>query len=300
MPQSPDRFRGSAVGVAFAAAAYLAWGTFPLYFRQLAGVPAPEILAHRVVWSAVFVAALVTVLGRWRAVVQQLASLRTLAWLGATALFISANWLTYIWAVNSGHVLEASLGYFVNPLVTVLLGVLFLRDRLSRRQAIAVGLAATGVAALVVRAGHVPWIALALALTFGFYGLLRKQLRVDSIAGLLGEVALLAPAALLYLGWLQREGSGHFAGGGRHAALLAASGIVTALPLIWFAAGVQRLRLATVGLLQYLNPSLQFATAVFLFGERFTTGHAIAFGCIWVSLAIYTWEAVTLARRLER
>jgi len=281
-------------GVAYAAAAYLTWGLFPLYFRALAGVPAPEVLAHRIVWSLVFLVALVTALGRWRGVLLQLRSPGTLSTLAVTAVLISSNWLTYIWAVNSGRVLEASLGYFVNPLVTVLLGVVFLRDRLTPRQIAAVALAAAGVLALVVRAGRVPWVALVLAVTFGLYGLLRKRVPIEAIAGLLGEVAVLAPLALLYLATL---GTGHFGAAPGHTALLAASGVVTAMPLIWFAQGVRRLRLSTIGLLQYLNPTMQFSIAVFLFGERFTAAHAVAFGCIWASLALYTAEALSAARR---
>jgi chloramphenicol-sensitive protein RarD len=295
---SATRSRETAVGVAYAAGAYLAWGLFPIYFRQLAGVPAFVILAHRVLWSGAFLVALVTATARWGDVLPALRGRRTLAVLTASALFISSNWGVYIWAVNAGHVLEASLGYFVNPLVSVLLGVVFLREPLTRRQGIAIALAAAGVLALVVRAGRVPWIALVLALTFGMYGLLRKQLRVDPVAGLLAEVAVLAPFAGLYLASL--GDAARFGDGPRLSALLAASGVVTALPLLAFAAGVARLRLSTIGLLQYLNPTMQFATAVFLFGEPFTTGHAIALACIWVSLAIYTVDAIAALRRAAR
>ncbi len=296
---SPHRSDRSAAGVAYAAAAYLWWGTFPVYFRALAGVPAAEILTHRIIWSVVFLAVLITARRSWSAVLQQLRSPGTLRSLALTAIFISSNWLIYIWAVNSGRVLEASLGYFVNPLVTVLLGVLFLRDRLTPRQVLAIALAALGVVWLIVRAGRVPWVALTLATTFGMYGLLRKKVRVDAVAGLLGEVGLLAPLAALYLAWLHHGGAGHFGIGARQTVLLAASGVVTALPLIWFANGVERLRLSTIGLLQYLNPSFQFAIAVFAFGEHFTSDHAIAFGCIWVSLAVYTAEALAVTRRCE-
>jgi chloramphenicol-sensitive protein RarD len=287
-PHAPSRAAG--VGVGYAAAAYLTWGLFPLYFRALHGVPAPEVLAHRVVWSAGFMALLVTALRRWPDVLRQARSPGTLAALASSAVLISTNWLVYIWAVNSGRVVEASLGYFVNPLVTVLLGVAFLRDRLSARQRVAVGLAAVGVLVLVIRAGHFPWVALTLAATFGLYGLVRKRARADAIGGLLTEVALLAPLALAYLAVLARAGQSHFAAAPRWTVLLAASGVVTAVPLIWFARAVERLRLSTVGLLQYLNPTTQLAIAVFLFGEPFTSVHAIAFGCIWASLALYTTE----------
>jgi chloramphenicol-sensitive protein RarD len=286
----------STTGVAYAAAAYMTWGLFPFYFHALAGVPALEILAHRILWSVVFMTLLITGRRRWPAVIRQLHTPGTVPALAMSAAFISTNWVVYIWAVNSGRVLEASLGYYINPLVTVVLGVLFLRDPLTRRQKIAVALAGMGVIVLVVRARQVPWVALALAVTFGFYGLIRKRARVDATAGLLTEVWLLAPLAALYVTWLSRAGLGHFGSPTRHSALLAASGVVTAVPLIWFANGVQRLRLSTVGLLQYLNPTMQFAIAVFAFGEPFTAAHAVAFGCIWISLAIYTAEAVALNR----
>jgi chloramphenicol-sensitive protein RarD len=294
MPDSPPRH--VTTGIAYAAAAYVAWGGFPLYFRQLAGVPAVEILAHRIVWSAAFMAVLVTVLRRWGSTTRTLRAAGTLPTLTATALLISANWLTYIWAVNAGHVLEASLGYFVNPLVTVLLGVAFLRETLTRAQRVSIALAGAGVAALVVRAGTVPWIAITLAVTFGLYGLLRKRLHVDAVTGLLGEVGVLAPAALLYLGWRALRGEAHFGVEPRHTLLLAASGVVTALPLLWFAGGVRRLKLSTVGVLQYLNPTMQFAIAVFAFHEPFGAAHGLAFGCIWASLALYTADALASAR----
>jgi chloramphenicol-sensitive protein RarD len=293
---SPRRNQSN-VGVAYAAAAYLTWGTFPVYFRSLAGVPATQILAHRILWSLVFLLLLITALRRWREVLRELRAPGTVWGLAASAVFISANWLVYIWAVNSGHVLEASLGYFINPLVTVLLGVVFLREHLTRRQMVAVALAAAGVVALVVWAHHVPWIALALAATFGLYGLIRKRVRVGAIGGLLCEVSVLAPVAALYLAWLSRTGMNAFGSSARLTILLAASGIVTAVPLIWFALGVQRLRLSTVGLLQYLNPTTQFLIAVFAFGEPFSRAHALAFGCIWVSLALYTSEALAVTRR---
>ncbi len=296
MPTPKDRRDSATSGVLYAGAAYLIWGVFPFYFHALAGVPALQILAHRVVWSALFLFALVTVRRRWGEVAGELRRPRTVAGLAVSAVLISANWLTYIWAVNAGHVLEASLGYFVNPLVTVLLGVAFLHDRLSRRQAMAVGLAAVGVLSLVVWAHKVPWVALALALTFGFYGLVRKRIAVGAVAGLLCEVLVLTPLAVAYLASLHARGLGVFGSSLRPSLLLSASGVVTAVPLLFFALGVQRLRLSTVGLLQYLNPTAQFLIAVFAFGEPFTRAHALAFGCIWISLAVYTADALSQAR----
>ncbi len=284
-------------GVAAAAIAYLIWGLFPLYFHALRGVPAGEVLAHRVAWSALFMAALVTVTRRWPPVLVQLRRPGAMKTLTASALLISTNWLVYIWAVQSGRVLEASLGYFITPLVSVLLGVAFLNEPLTRRQVAAVLLAAAGVLALVVKVGEVPWVALTLASSFGLYGLLRKRLAVDAMAGLLAEVVVLAPLAVAWLAWLGLRGEGHFLAAPLTTTLLASTGVVTAVPLLLFAVGVRRLRLATVGLLLYLNPTTQFALAVLLFGEIFTGAHAIAFGCIWGSLALYSSEA--LFRRSE-
>ncbi|HEX9306412.1 MAG TPA: EamA family transporter RarD [Anaeromyxobacter sp.] len=283
-------------GVAHAAGAFVVWGLFPLYFRSLAGVPAPEILAHRISWSAAFLVLLVSARRRWPEILRQLTP-AVVGRLAVSATLISVNWLIYIWAVNAEHVLDASLGYFVNPLVWVLLGVVFLREPLSRRQLVAVLLAAAGVVSLVVRAGHVPWIALSLATTFGLYGLIRKRVAVDATAGLLAEVAVLAPVALGWLVFVTASGRGHMGEGPLRAGLLVSSGVLTAVPLIWFAVGVRRLRLATIGLLQYLNPTMQFAIAVLAFGEPLTPAHRLAFGCIWVALAIYTSEAVANARR---
>jgi chloramphenicol-sensitive protein RarD len=270
---------------------------FPLYFRALAGVPPLEILAHRIAWSAAFMLLLVSGRRAWGDVAAQLRARGAVARLALTATLISVNWIIYIWAVNAGHVLDASLGYFVNPLVSVLLAVVFLREPLSRRQLVAILLAAAGVLSLVVRAGHVPWIALSLAATFGLYGLLRKGLAVDATVGLLGEVGVLAPLAVGHLVFLSTTGASHFWTSPVRTALLAASGVVTAVPLIWFAVAVRRLKLATIGVLQYLNPTVQFSIAVFVFGEPLTPPHLLAFGCIWAALAMYTSEAVAYARR---
>jgi chloramphenicol-sensitive protein RarD len=284
--------RQQSAGVAAAAAAYLIWGLFPLYFHALQGVPAGEVLAHRVAWSALFMAALVTALRRWPTVLTQLRRPGVIRTLTASALLISTNWLVYIWAVQSGRVLEASLGYFITPLVSVLLGVLFLHEPLSRRQLAAVALAAAGVLWMVLRVGKVPWVALVLAASFGLYGLLRKQVPVDAVAGLLAEVVVLAPLAVGWLLWLTWRGAGHLGSSPGVTALLTLTGVVTAVPLLLFAMGVRRLSLATAGLLLYLNPTTQFALAVWRFGEAFTISHAIAFGCIWASLALYSSEAI--------
>jgi chloramphenicol-sensitive protein RarD len=289
-PLDPSRQKRR--GFAAALAAYVAWGLFPIYFKSIKTVPPLQILAHRVVWSMAFLAVLVTWQRRWRELGSALAGGRLPTYLATTAL-ISANWLIFIWAVNTGRVLESSLGYFVNPLVSVLLGVVFLRERLSRRQAVAVAVAAVGVLALVARLGSFPWVSLGLAATFGSYGLIRKKAGIDAIVGLLVETALLAPVALLYLVALGVRGEGAFgAAGASTTLLLAAAGVVTAVPLIWFAVGVHALRLSTVGLIQYITPTSQFLLAVALYREHFTSAHAVAFACIWASLGLYTYDTL--------
>jgi chloramphenicol-sensitive protein RarD len=288
--------RRQTLGVLAAGGAYLLWGAFPIYFHALAGVPPSEVLAHRIVWSTLFMVVLVTALGRWREVVRQLRPAGTVPLLAVTAVLISTNWLVYIWAVGAGHVLEASLGYFVNPLVSVLLGVVFLKEPLSRWQTAAVGLAAVGVVALMIWLGRPPWVALTLAGSFALYGLLRKRIQVDAVTGLLAEVVVLLPFAAAWLAWRAAGGALRFGTAPGITALLAASGVITAVPLLLFGFGVRRLRLATIGLLQYVNPTAQFVIAVFLFGETFSVAHGVAFGCIWVSLGLYTWDTLSRSR----
>ncbi|MGC3997779.1 MAG: EamA family transporter RarD [Anaeromyxobacter sp.] len=281
----------------YAVAAYLSWGFLPIYFKALHGVPPVEILAHRVAWSMLLLSVLVVAMGRAAALREALGPGKRGA-LVASTLLIAVNWLLYIWAVQAGRVLEASLGYFINPLVNVLLGRWFLGERLTRRQAFAVGLAAAGVLALVIRQGTFPWVALVLALSFGSYGLVRKRAGIDPVAGLLAETALLAPFALGLLGWRAVSGTGAFGSGAGVSALLAAAGVITALPLVWFAVGVRHLRLSTMGIVQYLAPTGQFLLAVLLYREPFTAAHALAFGCIWSALGLYTWEALARTRVL--
>lgn len=282
-------------GVAYGLAAYLVWGFFPLYFKALAGVTPLEILAHRIVWSVLSLALLLTLLRRWSGVRQAFATPYTLLTLAATTLLIAVNWLVFIYAVDAGKVLESSLGYFINPLVSALLGVLFLGEKLSRNQKASFLLAAAGVLLLTIQHGELPWIALTLAFTFGLYGLLRKQATVDAIAGLTVETLLLFPCAVLYLGWLVYEGASVFVvAPPRLTFLLICSGILTSTPLIWFAAATKRLRLVTVGLMQYLVPTLHFVLAVFVFDEAFTATHLLSFTLIWAGLILYTIDAVKL------
>ena len=284
-------------GAAAAVGAFLLWGLFPLYWKELAAVPALEVVAHRTAWGFVAVAVWVTLRGRWGDARAVASSPGTIVRLGGSAVLIALNWLLYVWAVINDHVVEASLGYFVNPLVNVLLGVLVLGERLSRAQRIAVVLAAAGVAVLTAGHGRLPWIALALAVSFGLYGLARKTVAADAVTGLLWETAILAPVAAAFLVSLEWRGSGAFGRGAPEAtALLALGGPFTAVPLVLFALGARALPLSTVGLLQYLSPSLQFLLAVLVFREPFTTTHAAAFACIWTALGILTWD---LRRRLR-
>jgi chloramphenicol-sensitive protein RarD len=289
---------GSArAGTVAAVLAFLLWGLFPLYWKMLAAVPAVEVVAHRTAWGFVAMAAWVTQRGRWKDARAVASRPGTIARLAGSAVLIAVNWLLYVWAVAHDHVVEASLGYFINPLVNVLLGVLVLGERLSRAQRVAVALAAAGVAVLTVGHGRLPWIALALAASFGLYGLARKTVGADSVVGLLWETGLLAPLAAGWLLSLEARGSGAF--GAAHpgaSALLALGGAVTAVPLVLFAQGARSLPLSTVGLLQYLSPSIQFLLAVLVFREPFTPAHAAAFAFIWAALAVLTWD---LRRRLR-
>ncbi len=283
-------------GGLFALAAYGTWGVAPAYWKALSGVDPIEVVAHRILWAALFLGiALVAVgrLGEVRAAFRSLAVLRTLA---LTAALIVTNWCIFVWAVQSDHLLEASLGYFINPLVNVALGVLFLRERLHRLQLAAVALAAAGVLELTLALGAAPWVALALATSFGFYALLRKVAPVAPLVGLFVETALCAPFALALIVHRELAGTGAL---GTHGlaidALLVASGIVTALPLVWFAAAARRLTLSSLGLFQYIAPTGQFLLAAIAYGEPVTRPYVIAFGVIWVALGLYSAQTRRLA-----
>ena len=285
-------------GLLFGLGAYLAWGVMPLYFKALAHVSALEIVAHRVIWSMVFMAALVALWRRWPAIRAALGTGRVLITLLITTLLIGTNWLIFIYAVVSGHVLEASLGYYLNPLVNVLLGVVLLKEKLSRAQVFATLLAAAGVAGLAAGAGSGLWISLTLAATFAVYGFLRKIVAVDSLEGLSIETALLSPLALAWLVWLQADGSAAFASVTLTTdLLLVLGGAVTAIPLLMFTAAARRLPYSTLGFLQYVAPSLQFLLAVLAFGEPLTTAHLICFAAIWTALAIFSFEGLRSAHR---
>ncbi len=279
----------------FALAAFASWGLLPVYWKFLAGVPSHEILMHRLLWTSVFAALLVAIAGRSAEVRSILRTPRQLLALLAASLLLAGNWLVFIWAVHRGQIVATSLGYYLNPIVSVGLGVLVLGERLRPLQLVAVAIAALGVLAFSVLSGELPWISLVLAGSFALYGLIRKRVPVASIAGIAVETGLLAPIAAIAIAWREWHGIGAFSNaaqlGGHKPALLLASGILTALPLIWFASAARRLRLSTIGLLQYLAPSLALGVAVLVYDEPFTRAHAISFTCIWTALALYTLEA---------
>ncbi len=280
-------------GLLYAAGAFVCWGAFPLYFKALEDIPALEVLAHRVAGTGLFTALMLTGLRRWPEVASVFTHPRLLGTLALSACVISVNWGVFIWAIAANRVLEASLGYYINPLVSVLLGVVFLGEQLRTAQWAALGLAAAGVAFAVLAVGTLPWVALTLAFSFGCYGLIRKVVAVDSLPGLFVETVVLAPIALGYLAWLGEAGSGHFATvNAATTALLAAAGLVTALPLLLFVAGARRIRLSTLGLMQYLVPTMHFALAVFAFGEPFGAENLVVFALIWAALAIYTVDSL--------
>jgi chloramphenicol-sensitive protein RarD len=283
-------------GLAYGVAAYLLWGLFPLYFPLLEPAGAVEILAHRVAWSLATML-LILVLSRrlpqFRALFgrHRARNLLTLA-----AVVIAVNWGTYIWGVNNHRVVETSLGYFINPLVTVLMGVLILRERLRRWQWVALGIAAIAVVGLTVDYGHPPWVALTLAFSFGTYGLAKKQAGVEAVESLTFETLVLAPVALGYLIWLGDSG-GFTAHGLGHAALLASTGVVTAIPLLCFGAAAIRVPMTTLGLLQYLAPVLQFLLGVTVLDEHMSPMRWVGFGLVWVALVLFTVEAARFRRR---
>ncbi len=285
-------------GLVYAALAYLVWGLFPIYFHALARVDAFEIVVHRSLWSFVFIWSVLLATRRWQWLVDVARRPRLWAQFALSALLLGANWLLYIWAVNHGHVIEASLGYFVTPLVNVLLGTLVLKERPRRLQWAALALAATGVLCLTLTIGRPPWIALGLAATFGSYGLLRKTAPLGAFEGLALETLAIAPAALVALLVIGAGRGGAFAGmSGHDVAWLLAAGPITAIPLLLFAAGARRITLATLGTLQYLAPSLQFALGVWFFDEPLALDRLACFALIWAALALYSADGFLWLRR---
>jgi len=291
-----ERARG---GLIYGLGAYLFWGFLPLFFLLLKGVDPVEIVTQRVLWSLALLLPIVVLIGRRGALRAAIADRRLMLQLTASSALIAVNWLVYVWAVFNDHVLAASLGYFLNPLINVALGTIVLKERLTRGQAAAVALAAIGVAVLALRAGDGLWISLTLAVTFGLYGLLRKMAAVESLEGLTIETAILAPFGLAYLAWQATTGDVAFGNDLRISALLMVAGAVTATPLLLFAAAARRMRYSTLGLLQYLAPSIQFILAITIFGEALTTAQLACFMLIWAACAIYAASSLIEHRRIQ-
>ncbi len=288
-------------GLAAGAAAFTIWGLFPVYLHPLSGVPALQVIAHRIAWSCLFLMAWLLVRGQLGVLTLTLARPALLARLALTALLITANWLVYVWSVTHNHIVDTSLGYYINPLVNVLLGVVVLHERLNRAQWTAIALAALGVLYLAVLAGRPPWIAGSLALSFSLYGFVRKIISVDALPGLTTETLLLMPLAVGYLAWCHWAGSGALTTHGPGvAALLIGSGLITAIPLFLFAYGARALPYSTVGVLQYIAPSLQLACGVVLFHESFGPARAAGFALIWSALLIYAVDGLWQARSAAR
>lgn len=283
-----------ATGLTAALAAFSLWGFLPLYFNLIGPrVSVWEVLSHRIIWAALLLLGFAVFSGRLSRLRAVFSRRSTLLALAASAACIGLNWITFIWAVTHDHILDSSLGYYITPLLNVVMGLLFLGERLRRLQWVAVSLAALGVGIMIFGYGTVPWVALTLAGAFAFYGLIRKQVAVDSVTGLLVETLLLMPLALLLMAWLYHHHAVVFL----HTSLslnllLVGAGAVTVVPLLLFATGARRLRLSTIGLLQYIAPTLQFFTGVFLFGEPFTSVDGITFACIWAGLAVYSMDIV--------
>ena len=290
--------RRAQAGFLYGLAAYGLWGVMPIYFKWLQAVPSIDIVAHRIVWSLLVLAVLVTMVKAWDQVRAAMRSRKVLGLLFVTAILIGTNWLLYVYAINSGHILAGSLGYYLNPLANILMGRFILKERLTKVQWAAVAIAAGGIAVLAAGAMGTLWISLTLCFSFATYGLLRKVVHVESLAGLTIETTLLFPIALV---WLLLGGAvGRPMGsGGQETALLIAAGVVSTVPLLCFTAAARRLAYSTVAMLQFIAPTLQFLLAVAVYEEPFTTAHAIAFGCIWTALALYV-SAIVRDLRLAR
>jgi chloramphenicol-sensitive protein RarD len=282
---------GASRGVLLAGAAFTLWGFLPLLYKALSHVPVLDVLAHRGIWALVFLAGIITVARRWSLVAGAFKTPRALGILMVTGVLIGGNWGGFIYAVDAGHVLEASLGYFINPMMNVALGVVLLGERLNSPQKAAIACAALGVLNQVILIGTVPWIALFLATSFAAYGYLRKTVSVESLDGLFVEMLVLAPLMIGYLVWVEGPALGFAGTDGRTTLLLLLTGPFTAIPLLLFAAGARRIHLATLGILQFIAPSIMFLMAVFLFNEPFMLANALTFALIWTGLAVFAWDA---------
>ncbi|UTT83554.1 EamA family transporter RarD [Vibrio pelagius] len=298
---TPEQQQRTRQGILLAIGAYTMWGIAPIYFKSLSEVSPLEILSHRVVWSF-FLLAFLLHLGRsWRNVRDTLTSKPKMTYLVATSLLVGANWLIFIWAVNANHMLDASLGYYINPLINVVLGMIFLGERLRKLQWFAVGLATIGVLIQIVAFGSIPVVAIALAFSFGFYGLLRKKVSLEAQTGLFIETLVMLPAAAIYLLFIADSATSDLAANPMTLnLLLIAAGIVTTLPLLCFTGAATRLKLSTLGFFQYIGPSLMFLLAVLIYGEAFTTDKAVTFAFIWGALVIFSFDGLRHNKKSKR
>jgi chloramphenicol-sensitive protein RarD len=286
-------------GLIYAIFAYTLWGVLPLYWHKLSDIPASEILVYRIIWSLVFLVIILSLRRQWSWVKPFLSQPRTIAIICLSAILLAGNWFIYIWAINAGFVIETSLGYFINPLVNVLLGTLFLHERLRTGQWVSVGIAAIGVFYLALTYGSLPWIALSLAFSFGFYGLLKKKVKLGAAQSLASEMSVLFIPALAYLIFLESKGQAALGNStAMISALLICTGVVTAVPLVLFAAAARRVPLSTLGVLQYIAPTLQFLIGLLVLGEPFTIQKLVGFIIIWIALIVYSLEGVW-QRRLQ-
>ena len=299
--ETKNTHKDAATGLGYGITAYLIWGFFPVYFKALTSVPALQVVSHRIVWSVLFLSLILGWRGKWSVVAGAFRDRRVVVLLISSALLIATNWLVFIIAIAHSQVIQSSLGYFITPFVSVLLGVIFLKERLSRLQSISLILAAAGVVLLTVNYGRFPWVSLILAFTFGSYGLFRKVVTVDSITGLTVETLLLSPFALGYLVYVTLNGTGSFPGQALQInVFLVFAGVATSVPLLLFASAARRLRLSTIGFLQYITPTMHFLLAVLLYREPFTQAHLICFLLIWAGLCCYSFDAVRRVRAVRQ
>lgn len=287
-------------GILFAIAAYTMWGIAPLYFKLIGQVPAMEILMHRIVWSVLVLVVLVGITGKFDKVKQAVFNPKVMQVLLISGVLLAANWFIFIWAINNNHLLDASLGYYINPLLNIFLGRLFLGERLRRLQKVAVGLALFGVVYFIVSYGQLPWVALALAGTFGVYGLLRKQVAVDSLPGLLVESSLLLPPAIVYWVWFAGEWSNMLTNDSSLNVTLICAGIVTTAPLLCFTAAAKRIMFSTLGFFQYIGPSIMFVLAAVVYDEPLDGNKIVMFGFVWLALGLFSYDSLRQYRKIRK
>ncbi|MBX3570592.1 MAG: EamA family transporter RarD [Rhizobiaceae bacterium] len=295
---TPQEHGDTPRGFAFALSAYLLWGVLPFYMKAVAHIPSAEVVAHRIIWSVPIAGALLVWMGRTADIRIALRTPRTLAMGVVVAALITANWGTYVWAIGAGRTLETALGYYINPLFSIFLGAMFLGEKLTRLKMVAIGLAVLAVAVLTWEGGGLPWVSVSLAVTWGFYALAKRTLPIGPAQGFFLEVLILLGPALIYAGWVEASGAGHFGGTGtQDVLLLMGCGLVTAIPLILYANGAKLLTLSTIGIMQYIAPTILFLVAVFVFKEPFNPERGLAFVLIWAALALYSWSMFASHRR---